>query len=92
MPSFVLSPCARCAHLPSPLPAFHPSLASAICPSHFSLLAQGLGREKYRSDLEINRGVLGWSRSRRLKCAAPPLREPALMVSPSVLVNRRFKM
>lgn len=83
--SCVLPPCARCAHLPSPLPAFRPPLASAVCLSHSRLLAQGLGREKPRSGLEIRRGVPGWSGSRRLKRAAPPPREPALMCLPLFL-------
>lgn len=49
-------PCACCTHLPSPLPAFHPSLASARLPLSLHPLAQGLRRETHRSGLDIRSG------------------------------------
>lgn len=87
-------PRAGCVHLSSPLSTFRPSLRfSPRCLSHHPPPSQGLGREAYAADdVEVRSWGPCRHGARRLRRAAWPLWEPALMVSPSVLVNRRFKL
>lgn len=89
--SCVLPPCARCAHLPSPLPAFRPSLASAVCLSH-SVSSLRVSEGRSPAAVRNSGGGARLERVSASQACCPAAAGTRLNVSPSVLVNRRFKM